>query len=66
MILAPKTTYINVIFFILTPSSAVADYQEAKEFDSESNEIREGLDRAQKLLKVSRKRDYYKILGVGR
>lgn len=44
----------------------MADYQEAKEFDSESNEIREGLDRAQKLLKVSRKRDYYKILGVGR
>ena len=47
-------------------ASAVEDYQEAREFDSESNEIREGLERAQKLLKVSRKRDYYKILGVNR
>lgn len=47
-------------------SSAVQDYQEAREFDGDSNEIREGLDRAQKLLKISRKRDYYKILGVSR
>ncbi|XP_029931960.1 dnaJ homolog subfamily C member 3b [Myripristis murdjan] len=45
---------------------AVEDYQEAREFDSDSNEIREGLERAQKLLKISRKRDYYKILGVNR
>lgn len=45
---------------------AVEDYQEAREFDGDSNEIREGLERAQKLLKISRKRDYYKILGVGR
>lgn len=42
------------------------DYQEAREFDNENQEIREGLDRAQKLLKQSRKRDYYKILGVSR
>lgn len=45
---------------------AVEDYQEAREFDGDSNEIREGLEKAQKLLKLSRKRDYYKILGVGR
>uniref|UniRef100_A0A7N8WU37 DnaJ (Hsp40) homolog, subfamily C, member 3b n=1 Tax=Mastacembelus armatus TaxID=205130 RepID=A0A7N8WU37_9TELE len=45
---------------------AVEDYQEAREFDSDNNDIREGLERAQKLLKISRKRDYYKILGVGR
>ncbi|XP_007551430.1 dnaJ homolog subfamily C member 3b [Poecilia latipinna] len=45
---------------------AVEDYQEAREFDGDSNTIKEGLDRAQKLLKLSRKRDYYKILGVGR
>ncbi|KAM9718191.1 dnaJ homolog subfamily C member 3b [Menidia menidia] len=45
---------------------AVEDYQEAREFDGESGEIREGLERAQKMLKLSRKRDYYKILGVGR
>lgn len=45
---------------------AVEDYQEAREFNGDSSEIREGLERAQKLLKISRKRDYYKILGVSR
>ncbi|XP_037539667.1 dnaJ homolog subfamily C member 3b [Nematolebias whitei] len=45
---------------------AVEDYQEAREFDGDSSSIREGLERAQKLLKISRKRDYYKILGVAR
>uniref|UniRef100_A0A3Q4M1X5 DnaJ (Hsp40) homolog, subfamily C, member 3b n=1 Tax=Neolamprologus brichardi TaxID=32507 RepID=A0A3Q4M1X5_NEOBR len=45
---------------------AVEDYQEAREFDGDSNDIKEGLDRAQRLLKQSRKRDYYKILGVSR
>uniref|UniRef100_A0A8C5GGC6 DnaJ homolog subfamily C member 3 n=1 Tax=Gouania willdenowi TaxID=441366 RepID=A0A8C5GGC6_GOUWI len=45
---------------------AVEDYQEAREFNSDSIEIKEGLERAQKLLKISRKRDYYKILGVSR
>ncbi|KAM9834980.1 dnaJ homolog subfamily C member 3b isoform 1-T1 [Syngnathus typhle] len=45
---------------------AVEDYQEAQEFDGDSDDIREGLERARKLLKISRKRDYYKILGVGR
>ena len=54
--------YFNI--FVLT--SAVEDYQEAREFDGDSSDIREGLERAQKLLKVSRKRDYYKILGVSR
>lgn len=52
-----------VLFFIFL---AVEDYQEAREFDQDSQEIRDGLERAQKLLKVSRKRDYYKILGVSR
>lgn len=42
------------------------DYHEARECDGDSNEIREGLERAQRLLKLSRKRDYYKILGVNR
>ncbi|XP_069499378.1 dnaJ homolog subfamily C member 3-like [Ambystoma mexicanum] len=45
---------------------AVEDFQEAKEFDGENEEIKEGLERAQRLLKQSRKRDYYKILGVRR
>ncbi|KAF7235762.1 hypothetical protein EYD10_17444 [Varanus komodoensis] len=45
---------------------AVEDYQEAKEFDGENEELKEGLERAQKLLKQSKKRDYYKILGIRR
>uniref|UniRef100_A0A8C0IRI0 J domain-containing protein n=1 Tax=Chelonoidis abingdonii TaxID=106734 RepID=A0A8C0IRI0_CHEAB len=45
---------------------AVEDYQEAKELDGENEEVKEGLERAQKLLKQSRKRDYYKILGIRR
>nr|XP_033781169.1 dnaJ homolog subfamily C member 3-like [Geotrypetes seraphini] len=45
---------------------AVEDYQAAKELDGENEEIKEGLERAQKLLKQSLRRDYYKILGVKR
>ncbi|KAM4747940.1 dnaJ homolog subfamily C member 3-like [Rhinophrynus dorsalis] len=45
---------------------AVDDFQQAKELDGENEDIKSGLDRAQKLLKQSRKRDYYKILGVKR
>lgn len=41
------------------------DYKEALDFD-DKQEIKEGLERAQKLLKISQKRDYYKILGVSR
>ncbi|XP_041483351.1 dnaJ homolog subfamily C member 3-like [Lytechinus variegatus] len=44
---------------------AVSDYQKAKEID-DVQRTQEGLDRAQKLLKQSKKRDYYKILGVRR
>ncbi|XP_073403224.1 dnaJ homolog subfamily C member 3-like [Dendrobates tinctorius] len=45
---------------------AVEDFQQAKELDGENEEINQGLERAQKLLKQSQKRDYYKILGVKR
>lgn len=45
---------------------AVEDFQQAKELDGDNEEINQGLERAQKLLKQSRKRDYYKILGVKR
>ncbi|XP_043932932.1 dnaJ homolog subfamily C member 3-like [Protopterus annectens] len=45
---------------------AVEDYQGARELDGENHEIKEGLERAQKLLKQSKKRDYYKILGIKR
>ncbi|XP_042328965.1 dnaJ homolog subfamily C member 3-like [Sceloporus undulatus] len=45
---------------------AIEDYHEAKGIDDENEELKEGLERAQKLLKQSKKRDYYKILGVQR
>nr|XP_006823293.1 PREDICTED: LOW QUALITY PROTEIN: dnaJ homolog subfamily C member 3-like [Saccoglossus kowalevskii] len=45
--------------------AAVEDYQKAKGIE-ENQRTKEGLDRAQKLLKQSKKRDYYKILGVPR
>ncbi|PIK56335.1 putative dnaJ-like subfamily C member 3 [Apostichopus japonicus] len=44
---------------------AIQDYQAANEAD-ESQRTQEGLKRAEKLLKQSKKRDYYKILGVKR
>lgn len=44
---------------------AVKDYQSANEVD-DSQRVQEGLKRAEKLLKQSKKRDYYKILGVKR
>jgi DnaJ family protein C protein 3 len=45
--------------------SALADYQRARESE-DSNRIHEGIKRIQKLIKQSKKRDYYKILGVRR
>lgn len=44
----------------------VQDFQKAAELDTENRQIKEGLARAQKLLKNSKKRDYYKILGLPR
>ncbi|XP_064614788.1 dnaJ homolog subfamily C member 3-like [Liolophura sinensis] len=44
----------------------VNDYQKAQGIDGESRKVHEGLKKAQKLLKQSLKRDYYKILGVKR
>jgi DnaJ family protein C protein 3 len=44
---------------------ALADYQRAHETE-DSNRIHDGIQRVQKLIKQSKKRDYYKILGVRR
>ena len=46
-------------------SLAIEDYQTAKEVE-DTQRVQDGLNRAQKLLKQSQKRDYYKILGVKR
>lgn len=45
--------------------AAHGDYQRAHETE-DSNRVHEGLKRVQKLIKQSKKRDYYKILGVRR
>ncbi|XP_078514087.1 dnaJ homolog subfamily C member 3 [Lissotriton helveticus] len=45
---------------------AIRDYETAQKNSDDDQEIKEGLDRAQKLLKQSQKKDYYKILGIKR
>lgn len=45
---------------------AAADYQRAMNIDESMNRAQEGHQRVQKLIKQSKKRDYYKILGVKR
>ncbi|XP_031548748.1 dnaJ homolog subfamily C member 3-like [Actinia tenebrosa] len=47
-------------------SEAVKDYQKAKNINDQLHKVQEGLERAQRLLKQSKKRDYYKILGIKR
>ncbi|KAG7463757.1 hypothetical protein MATL_G00180030 [Megalops atlanticus] len=45
---------------------AIRDYEKAREHSENDRQIKEGLERAQRLRKQSQKRDYYKILGVKR
>ncbi|KAJ7330645.1 DnaJ sub C member 3 [Desmophyllum pertusum] len=45
---------------------AVNDYQKAKSINEHLHKVQEGLERALKLQKQSKKRDYYKILGLKR
>lgn len=46
--------------------SAIRELQEAQEREQNSRRVQETLSKAQKLQKQSKKRDYYKILGVKR
>nr|XP_019945309.1 PREDICTED: dnaJ homolog subfamily C member 3 [Paralichthys olivaceus] len=45
---------------------AISDYETAAKHSENDRQIKEGLDKAQRLLKQSQRRDYYKILGVKR
>ncbi|XP_072300710.1 dnaJ homolog subfamily C isoform X2 [Eucyclogobius newberryi] len=45
---------------------AVKDYESAAQLNENDREIKEGLEKARRLLKQSQKKDYYKILGVKR
>jgi len=46
--------------------AALKDYQEAQEINKEMQRAKEGINKVNKLIKQSQKRDYYKILGVSR
>lgn len=45
---------------------AVKDYESAAKMNENDRQIKEGLEKARRLLKQSQKKDYYKILGVKR
>ncbi|XP_058471353.1 dnaJ homolog subfamily C member 3a [Solea solea] len=45
---------------------AIKDYETAAKHSENDHQIKEGLEKAQRLLKQSQRRDYYKILGVKR
>ncbi|XP_056145519.1 dnaJ homolog subfamily C member 3a [Lampris incognitus] len=47
-------------------NEAIKDYETAGRHDENDRQIKEGLERAQRLLKQSQRKDYYKILGVKR
>lgn len=53
-------------FFLSAVLAAIKDFESAREHSENDRQIKEGLERAQRLLKQSQKRDYYKILGVKR
>ncbi len=52
--------------FSLSLPAAVNDYKAASQINADLRKVQEGLKRAEKLVKQSKKRDYYKILGVKR
>ncbi|XP_063809098.1 dnaJ homolog subfamily C member 3 isoform X2 [Pseudophryne corroboree] len=45
---------------------AIRDYETAQQHSDNDKQIKEGIEKAQRLMKQSLKRDYYKILGVKR
>ncbi|CAM1322729.1 DNAJC3 (predicted), partial [Pycnogonum litorale] len=45
-------------------NEALQDYQAASQYDENSRRAQEGIKKVQKLIKQSKRRDYYKILGV--
>jgi len=45
---------------------AIRDYEKARELSPNNGQVQEGLRRANKLLKMAQRKDYYKILGVSK
>ena len=56
----------GIVFNILFDLTAIEDLRKAMEIDENYPGIQEKLKKAQKMLKQSKKRDYYKILNVPR
>lgn len=57
--------YFTINFYvILFRYLAISTYQKILEHESNNQKAKEGMKKAQKLLKTSNRRDYYKILGV--
>lgn len=52
--------------FLSAVLAAIKDLESALKHSENDRQIKERLERAQRLLKLSQKRDYYKILGVKR
>lgn len=63
----PSAALLNVTVSVLRLCPpAIKDYEAAGKHNENDRQIKEGMDRAQRLLKQSHKKDYYKILGVKR
>jgi DnaJ family protein C protein 3 len=58
--------FLSILIHYLLLISAINDYKSALDIDNNYRRAKEGHQRAEKLLKQSKKRDYYKILGVKR
>ena len=58
--------FFDLIVTFLSYEAAILDYKEAVNINPDNRGSKDGLKRAEKLLKQSKKRDYYKILGVPR
>lgn len=56
--------FCNLFLFCLPQASD--DFRKAANIDERSTRAKDGFDKAERLKKQSKKRDYYKILGVSR
>jgi DnaJ-domain-containing protein 1 len=59
--------YLSIVFVMLTFPflvKATRDFQKAMEHNQQSHEAHDGMRRAQRLLKMAKRKDYYKILEV--
>ena len=63
---ASKLLYAEALLLSDKFDDAIKTFREVLELDEHSQEARQGMDKAQKLLKRSKEEDYYKTLGISR